>query len=281
MSEINRKVENALSVIRSKTASCPRVGVVLVGGFDEFSSQLKNAVYVPYNEIPDFPLSLAEEKNASFVLGEFEGKSVVASHGKLQHSNDYSQEEVAVPICIMKKLGVETIVLTCLAESVNPDFLTQTTMLVSDHINFMGTSPLIGEKLDEFGPGFDNAENLYTKDLRIKLKESTLQEGIALNEGVLAMYADSDSINYKGMEKFKHMDKDEFFRMVEVSAVGKALVTEALISCRCGIKVIGLAFISGKVTEGVTFDPQKAIEVFETAKSDFIRLVFTAVKVSL
>ncbi|MDR0472732.1 MAG: purine-nucleoside phosphorylase [Treponema sp.] len=266
MLALNKRIDNALSYIRGKSTLIPRIGLVLGSGLGEFVNDLDDVVCVPYCDIPDFPLSTVEGHEGAFVFGKFNGIPVVILRGRLHYYEGYSQQEITMPVRIMKKLGVEILVLTNAAGGINLEFSAGTLMLITDHINFSGNNPLIGSNLDEFGPRFPDVSDIYTKDLRIQVKEKASCEGIALNEGIYIMYSGP---NYETAAEIR------FFRAIGADAVGMSTVPEALVACHCGMKLIGISCITNMAT-GVLDKKLSHKEIFEIAdkkKQDITKLI--------
>jgi len=270
MSDLKQKIEKAVSCIRAKTASSPKIGLILGSGLGDFTDSLDNKIIIPYSEIPEFPLSTVEGHDGAFVFGDYKGIPVVALRGRLHYYEGYPQNEITMPVRVMKKFGVETLILTNAAGGVNLDFSAGTLMLIADHINYSGANPLIGANLDEFGPRFPDATDIYTKDLRNKLKEAAALEGISLKEGVYIMYSGP---NYETPAEIR------FFRTIGADAVGMSTVPEALVAAHCGMKVIGVSCITN-MASGISDKKLNHQEVIETAnrvKRDFTRLIGIAI----
>jgi len=270
MSDLKQKIEKAVFCIRAKTTSSPKIGLILGSGLGDFTDSLDSKISIPYSEIPEFPLSTVEGHDGAFVFGDYKGIPVVALRGRLHYYEGYPQNEITMPVRIMKKLGVETLILTNAAGGVNLEFSAGTLMLIADHINYSGANPLIGANLDEFGPRFPDTTDIYTKDLRNKLKETAALEGILLKEGVYIMYSGP---NYETPAEIR------FFRTIGADAVGMSTVPEALVAAHCGMKVIGVSCITN-MASGITDKKLNHQEVIETAnrvKHDFTRLIGIAI----
>jgi purine-nucleoside phosphorylase len=273
MQTLSQRIENSLSFIRKKTAVNPKIGLILGSGLGDFVENLDRVMRIPYCEIPDFPISTVAGHEGAFVFGDINGASVVALQGRLHYYEGYAQQEITIPVRIMKKLGVETLILTNAAGGINLDFSAGALMLIKDHINYSGGNPLIGLNMDEFGPRFPDASDIYTKELRIKLKEVASREGILLKEGVYMMYSGP---NYETPAEIR------FFRTAGADAVGMSTVPEALIACHCGMKVIGISCITNMAT-GILekkLDHSEVIEIANKVKLDFTKLVCAAIKVA-
>jgi purine-nucleoside phosphorylase len=273
MPTLSQRIENALSYIRTKTIANPRIGLILGSGLGDFVNNLDGVIRVPYDEIPEFPLSTVAGHEGAFIFGSLNGVALVALQGRLHYYEGYAQQEITIPVRVMKKLGVETLILTNAAGGINLDFSAGALMLITDHINYSGGNPLMGLNMDEFGPRFPDVSDIYTKELRIKLKEEALREGILLSEGVYIMYSGP---NYETPAEIR------FFRTAGADAVGMSTVPEALIACHCGMKVIGISCITNMAT-GILekkLDHNEVIEIANKVKLDFTKLVSAAIKVA-
>jgi purine-nucleoside phosphorylase len=229
-------IERAASFIASKATVKPRIGMILGSGLGDFTEELTDAVSVPFTNIPEFPRSNVEGHVGAFVFGNYKGIPVVALKGRLHFYEGHTPEEVVRPVRIMKKLGVETIIITNVCGAINPSYKTGDFMLIKDHILFaLGANPLVGPNLDEFGPRFVDVADIYTKDLRDRIKAEASQAGIPLQEGVYSMYTGP---NYETHAEIR------YYGMVGADAVGMSTVPEALAACHCGMKIIGIAYFT-------------------------------------
>jgi len=265
-----QKIEKAVSCIRTKTNSSPRIGLILGSGLGDFTDSLDNSITIPFSEIPEFPLSTVEGHEGSFVFGNFNKIPIVAVRGRLHYYEGYPQHEITMPVRIMKKLGVEILIITNAAGGINLEFSSGVLMLISDHINYSGANPLIGGNLEEFGTRFPDVTDIYTKELRTKLKEAVAREEISLKEGVYIMYSGP---NYETAAEIR------FFREIGADAVGMSTVPEALVAAHCEMKVIGISCITNMAT-GVFDQKLNHKEVIETAnrvKSDFTKVLRIAI----
>ncbi len=164
-------------------------------------------------------------------------------------------QTITLPVRVLAALGVKTLVLTNAAGGVNLDFEPGTLMLISDHINFSGANPLIGENLDAFGPRFPDVSDLYTVSLRQKIKQSAKAADIPLAEGVYLMCSGP---NYETPAEIRA------FRTLGADAVGMSTVPEALVAGHCGMQVVGISCITN-MAAGVLPQKLSHSEVIETA----------------
>ena len=272
-STINQKIERAVSCIRSKTTTSPRIGLILGSGFGDFADKLDDSISVAYSEIPEFPLSTVKEHEGAFVFGDYNGISIVVLRGRLHFYEGYTPQEITMPVRIMNKLGVDTLIITTACGGINLSFSAGDFMLISDHIHYSGANPLIGPNLDEFGPRFPDVSDIYTKNLRSQLKEAALNENIMLKEGVYIGYSGP---NYETAAEIR------CFRGMGADVVGMSTVPEALVACHCGMKVIGISCITNMAT-GVLdkkLSHDEVVEIATKVKPEFTKLLGIAITVA-
>ena len=150
---ISQRIDAAYEYIRTRTDAAPAVGLILGSGLGDFCDRLEGRTVVPFAEIPGFPVSTVEGHAGAFVFGTYRGQAVAALQGRIHYYEGYDQQEITLPVRVMARLGVRSLVLTNAAGGVNLDFAAGCLMLIADHINFSGRNPLIGPNLDQFGPG--------------------------------------------------------------------------------------------------------------------------------
>ena len=252
---LQEKITAAAAYIKDRIQQPPTVGLVLGSGLGDFADTLENPIRIPYSDIPDFPQPTVEGHSGAFVFGTKQGKSVVALQGRLHYYEGFTQQEITLPIRVLAAIGVKTLLLTNAAGGVNLGFQPGDLMLLSDHINYSGANPLIGPNLAEFGPRFPDMSDLYTKSLRIAIKEKAAEAGISLQEGVYAMYSGP---NYETPAEIR------MFRTMGADAVGMSTVPEALVAGHSGLQVIGISCITN-MAAGVLPVKLNHAEVVETA----------------
>src|SRR4051794_25262959 len=144
------KIQNAAGFLKQKYATTPKIGLILGSGLGVLADEIENPVKIPYNQIPDFPISTVEGHAGQLVFGLLSGVEVVAMQGRFHFYEGYSMEKVTFPVRVMKELGVEMLIVTNAAGGVNETFSAGDLMIISDHINNMGTNPLIGPNDSKF-----------------------------------------------------------------------------------------------------------------------------------
>lgn len=268
---IAARIHAAVDYIKTKTELRPTMGLVLGSGLGDFADELADAVHIPFADIPGFPTPTVDGHSGTFVIGRLCGHVVAALKGRVHYYEGVSQQEITIPIRVMKLLGAGTVLLTNAAGGVNLRFSSGTLMLIADHINYSGSNPLIGQNLDEFGPRFPDMTDIYTRDLRIVLKNRCDQQGIPLEEGVYAMCSGP---SYETPAEIR------MFRAMGTDAVGMSTVPEAIVARHAGMRVIGVSCITN-MAAGVLDQPLDHAEVVETAarvKQAFIEVVKLAIE---
>ena len=271
MSDLTTRIDSAVRYIREQTDALPQMALILGSGLGDFAHTLEEATVISFSDIPGFPVPTVEGHAGAFVIGKHKGKTVAALSGRVHYYEGLSQREITIPVRVLAKLGVKTVLLTNAAGGINLEFSSGALMLIRDHINFSGNNPLIGKNLEDFGPRFPDMTDLYTKQLRETLKSVTQKEGIHLEEGVYAMYSGP---SYETPAEI-HM-----LRGFGADAVGMSTVPEAIAARHSGMQVIGISCITN-MAAGVLDQPLSHEEVVETAlrvKDTFILVVSLAVQ---
>ena len=252
---LSTRIRNAVEYIRSRTDAEPSMGLILGSGLGDFADTLEDRLVIPFTDIPDFPAATVPGHVGAFVFGTKHGKSVVCLQGRLHYYEGHPMSLLSMPVRIMAKLGVKTLLLTNAAGGVNPSYRPGDLMLITDHINYSGMNPLIGVHEEEFGPRFPDVTDLYSSGLRLKLKLAAVEAGINLRQGVYMMFSGP---NYETPAEIR------MARILGADAVGMSTVPEALVAAQCGLRVLGVSCITN-LAAGVSPNKLSHQEVMETA----------------
>lgn len=260
------RIHAAADFIAQRVSLNPAIGLILGSGLGDFADTLENRQVILFSDIPDFPQTTVAGHTGAFVFGIKQGKAVVALQGRLHYYEGHSMGDLTLPVRIMALLGVKKLILTNACGGVNYSFKPGDLMLISDHINYSGANPLIGENLSEFGPRFPDVSDLYCRSLRETIREKAARQGIVLQQGVYMMFSGP---NYETPAEVR------MARILGADAVGMSTVPEALVAAQCGIGVIGISCITN-LAAGVTNQPlshQEVMEVAAQVHDKFHRLV--------
>lgn len=243
-----------------------KTGLILGSGLGGYAEKLKNPRMLRYADIPGFPQSNVPGHKGRFVIGELFGKTVICMQGRFHYYEGYPQNRLALGVRVMKRLGVEKLLLTNAAGGVNLSFRPGDLMLITDHINFSGANPLTGPNDDSFGPRFPDMGNVYDKALREMVKKAADEEKIVLQEGVYMMFSGPS---------FETPAEIVMARTLGASAVGMSTVPEAIAARHCGIRSVGISLITnmaaGVLDQTLTHEEVQAAA--DLASEKFGRLV--------
>ena len=268
---MNEAINSAVEILAPICGKNCKIGLILGSGLGDYAEQIQNKQFVSYSDLPGFPRSRVEGHKGRFVIGDLFGKRVICMQGRFHYYEGYPQSQLALSIRVMKRLGVEKLLLTNAAGGVNLDFSAGDLMLISDHINFSGSHPLMGTNDDDFGPRFPDQTNVYDRDLRAGVRKAAKEVGVSLQEGVYMMFSGPT---------FESPAEIVFARTIGASAVGMSTVPEAIAATHCGIKTVGISLITN-MAAGILNQPLSHEEVQETAalaSEKFTKLVDQIIK---
>jgi purine-nucleoside phosphorylase len=265
------KIKHAAQFLKDKYNKTPKIGLILGSGLGVLADEIVSSVKIPYNEIPDFPVSTVEGHAGQLVFGLLNDVEVVAMQGRFHFYEGYSFDKVTFPVRVMKELGVEMLIVTNAAGGVNECFSPGDLMIITDHINNMGSNPLIGPNDARLGVRFPDMSEAYSKELRIIAKEIASRCSIDIKEGV---YVGNTGPIYETPAEIRML------RVLGGDAVGMSTVPEVIVARHSGIKVLGISCISnmaaGILDQPLTHD--EVIETTERVKANFLLYVKELVK---
>lgn len=184
MTNNQNNIRIAAKFLEEKGLLEPEFGLILGSGLGELAEEITDAIAIPYEEIPYFPISTVEGHKGQLVYGNLSGKKVIAMQGRFHFYEGYGLEAVTFPIRVMKQLGVHSLALTNAAGGISYAFTPGDLMLITDHINLTGQNPLIGPNDPEQGPRFTDMSQAYDAEYQAKIKQVASQMGLDLKEGV-------------------------------------------------------------------------------------------------
>lgn len=263
---LSRMIEDTVSYIKARASESPTIGLILGSGLGVLADEIKDRTVIPYGDIPHFPKSTVEGHVGQLVIGKLGNKTVVAMQGRFHFYEGYSLKEVTFPVRVMKNLGVEKLIVTNAAGGVNTTYTPGDLMLINDHINLMGTNPLIGSNAHEYGPRFPDMSEAYNKDLRKLAKEVAQSQGFTFKEGV---YVGLTGPSYETPAEIRYL------RAIGVDAVGMSTVPEVIVANHSGIKVLGISCITNMAAGilEVKLSHDEVMETAEAIKERFLSLV--------
>ena len=253
MDEMKRIDEAAAKVL----AVCGKadIGVILGSGLGDYAEVLEDAVKLPYSEIPGFPRSTVAGHAGMWCCGTLHGKRVVMMQGRFHYYEGYGMKDVTLPVRVMQKIGVKTLIVTNAAGGVNLGYHPGELMVIGDMFSMTAQNPLIGPNLDAFGPRFPDMSCAFDKELRALAHECANEQGFALREGV---YAQMTGPTYETPAEIRML------RTLGADAVGMSTVPEVIVARHGGMRVLGISCITN-MAAGILDQPLNHAEVTETA----------------
>ena len=250
--QIQQSVEFLKKIFRNRT---PDIALVLGSGLGPLAEELENRVAIPFGDIPHFLLLTAPDHAGQLVLGTLAGKTVLCMQGRLHGYEGYTPAGVSYPIPVLKALGAKAVILTNAAGGINTDFSAGDFMVIDDHINFTGKSPLTGTNDDKVGTRFPDMCHVYPKELRDLADQAAQACGVTLHHGV---YVGVNGPQYETAAEIR------MFRAMGGDAVGMSTVFESIAASHCGLPVLAISMITN-MAAGITGNALSDDEVKQMA----------------
>lgn len=223
------------AVMEEKLAGrAPKVGIILGSGLGPVAEEVQDAVCIPFNEVPHMQMSTATSHVGRFVVGTLGGKPVICMQGRLHGYEGNSSQQVAYPVWLMQRLGVETLIVTNAVGAINAGYQPGDFCLIRDHINFTGRNPVIGLEPDKLADRFFTMYQAYDPHLRQLAKDVALEAGIPLHEGV-----------YLGLSgpSFETAAEIEAFGRWGADTVAMSICEEVIAARHVGMRVLGISLV--------------------------------------
>ena len=248
----------------------PSVGLILGSGLGNYADNF-DSIQIPYSKIPGFAVSTVKGHKGNLIFAKIEGHNVVMMQGRYHLYEGYSAQTVAFPVKVMRKLGVENLIVTNASGLLHRGFKPGELMLIKDHINFTGQNPLIGENDDTMGVRFPDQNEIYSKLLIEKAKEAAKKNNIVLREGI---YCGVTGPSYETPAEIR------MYRNFGADAVGMSTVTETITANWCGMNTVGICCLTNYAS-GISEQPLSHSDVIvaaDKAKENFEKLISEIIK---
>ncbi|SFP25063.1 purine-nucleoside phosphorylase [Salibacterium halotolerans] len=259
-------LEEASDYLRGQINAAPKTGLILGSGLGVLADEIEDPVKIPYENIPGFPVSTVEGHAGQLVAGTLEGREVIAMQGRFHYYEGYTLQDVTFPVRVMRRIGVENLLVTNAAGSVNETFSPGNLMVIKDHLNLLGDNPLIGQNDESTGPRFPDLSSAYSKELIETAESAASSLGITLQKGI---YAANTGPAYETPAEVK------MIRTLGADAVGMSTVPEVISANHAGMRVLGISCLSN-MAAGILDQPLSHDEVIETTekvRGDFLQLM--------
>ncbi|MGO9211304.1 MAG: purine-nucleoside phosphorylase [Terriglobales bacterium] len=260
------RAEAAAEFIRSKTALRPEIALVLGTGLGDFAEGMAGAVRIPYGEIPHFPRSTAIGHAGRLVVGRIAATPVAVMQGRIHLYEGHSIKDVAFPIRVFGRMGIRAVILTNAAGGIGTDLHPGCLVLIRDHINLQGISPLIGPNDDRFGLRFFDMGNAYDPQFRRLAQEEAARLGIWLGSGVYAALLGPS---------FETHAEIQYLKKIGVDLVGMSTVPEVIVARHMGVRVLAFSCVTN-LAAGLSDQPithQEVLEIGARVQTEFVALL--------
>ena len=257
---------DAVARVRRETDLEPRVGVVLGSGLGGLADDVESRVEIPYAEIPGWPASTAVGHAGVLVLGTISGVPVALMRGRAHLYEGMGADRVVFGVRVLGRLGIRTLVVTNAAGAIETDFSVGQLVLISDHLNLQGTSPLVGPNDDALGPRFPDMSDAYDADLRRQARLTAEDLGIHVGEGVYAAWLGP---------QFETPAEIRFMRAAGAGLAGMSTVQEVIAARHLGIRCLGISVVTN-MAAGVLpekIEHEAVLEVGERAAGSLTALL--------
>lgn len=261
------KILEASNYLLSKIKQHPNVGIILGTGLGALAKEVNVMDTINYSDIPHFPVSTVLGHEGKLLFGTIANKQVMVMQGRFHYYEGYSMDQIILPIRVMKKLGVETLIVSNASGGMNPNFKVGDIMFITDHINLFPESPLRGPNIDELGPRFPDMSEAYCKKLLGKAIQVARKSDIAVQQGV-----------YVGLSGpcFETPAEYKYLRIIGGDNVGMSTVPEVIVANHMRIKCFGISVITdlgvdGKIMEITHEEVQRAAEDAEPKMTAIVK----------
>ncbi len=228
-------LQEALGTVRERTHLEPDIAIILGTGLGRLADEISLETAIPYDQIPHFPLSTVESHSGRLLFGQLEGHTVAAMQGRFHRYEGYTLQQVTLPLRLLRLLGAHSLVVSNISGGLHPLWSPGDLVLIDDHINLMGDSPLIGPNLDDMGPRFPDMSEPYDRSLQRLAEEIALAHELPLRRGV---YVALPGPNLETRAEYRML------RLLGADIVGMSTVPEVIVARHMGMKVLGVSIIT-------------------------------------
>jgi len=231
-----RAIEETVEYIKRKTENFkPEIGIILGTGLGGLVKEIEVEHQLMYSNIPNFPISTLEFHSGKLIFGTLNGKKIIAMQGRLHYYEGYSMQQITFPVRVMKGLGIENLIVSNAAGSLNPEFRKGDLMVIEDHINLQPDNPLRGLIESELGPRFPDMSQPYKRDIIAKALTIAQEVDIKCHKGV---YVAVSGPNLETKAEYKYL------RLIGADAVGMSTVPEVIVANHAGLPVFAISVLT-------------------------------------
>ena len=233
------KLEETVTCVKRLTDLRPAVGVILGSGLGQLVDRMTDAVAIDYRDLPHFPAPTVAGHAGRLVIGRIEGVPVMAMQGRFHYYEGHDMRTIAFPTAFMQRFGARTLIVSNSAGGIYRDFTPGDLMLITDHLNLVGTNPLIGLNDERLGPRFPDMTEPYSLRLIALAEAAAAELGTSLRHGV---YAGLSGPCYETAAEICYLER------IGADAVGMSTVPEVIVARYLGMEVLGISCVTNMAT---------------------------------
>ncbi len=241
-----QQIKQTADYLRTKVNDMPTTAIILGTGLGALVDHIEDKQFIPYAEIPNFPISTVEGHSGNLIFGTLGGKRVIAMQGRFHYYEGYDMKQVTFPVRVFKELGVDTLYVSNAAGGMNKNFRVGDVMIITDHINLFPENPLRGKNYNELGPRFPAMTEAYNHALVAKADQIAKDLDIRVVHGV---YVGTPGPTFETPAEY------EYFRVIGGDAVGMSTVPEVIVANHAGMRVFGISVITDLGGKDITDVP--------------------------
>lgn len=262
---IKQEIEDSVAYLQNKGFNAPDIGIVLGTGLGNLANEIENPIEAHYNHIPFFPLATVEFHSGKLIYGTLEGKTVVVMQGRFHMYEGYDLQDVTYPIRVMHKLGIKKLFISNAAGAINLNFKKGDIMLLEDHINLLGGSPLAFKGVSQFGERFVDMGNPYDTEMSNAIKNIAKKENITMHSGVYAAVLGPQ------------LETKAEYRMLKIigaDAVGMSTVPEVIVANHLKLPIVAVSVLTDECDPDnlETADIKEIIKIASETEPKMIKL---------
>ncbi len=235
MSTLKERIDQAVAAVRAKCSLPVKTGIVLGTGLGNVARQIRDAVAIPYADIPGFAESTVQSHAGQMILGTIDGVPVAAMEGRFHYYEGYSLDQVTFPVRVIKGLGASSLIVTNACGSLNPMHRKGDIMVIDDHINLMGVNPLVGPNDEALGPRFPDMCEPYAREYADLALRIALEQAVPAHRGV---YAAMTGPCLETRAEYRML------RAIGADAIGMSTVPEVIVGVHAGLRILGLSVLT-------------------------------------
>ncbi len=252
--------------LKEQSTTQPVIGIILGTGLGGLVKEIKIEKSIPYEDIPNFPVSTVEGHSGRLIFGTINNVPILAMQGRFHYYEGYNMQEVTFPVRVMKQIGIETLFVSNASGGLNPDYVVGDIMVINDMINMFGNNPLIGKNESKLGPRFPDMSEPFCKKMIATALKIGKENNIELKQGV---YVGTTGPTFETPAEYR------MFRILGADAVGMSTVPEVIVARHMSMQCFGISIITDSGVPGqiVEVSHEEVQEVAAAAEPKMTKVI--------